>query len=123
MHLYNTHFYLITRLLPCIMRINNPDGSVMFTMDLTDKIDELTKKTVFDQYAQKVAYYQRIVKPSLSEDLAKGILELCAAQIYNPDATDEEMDEFAEKTADKWGVDAEELVSEYFEFCEYAHGE
>ncbi|MBQ9399899.1 MAG: hypothetical protein IJU27_04605 [Bacteroidales bacterium] len=105
------------------MRINNPDGSVIFSMDLTDKVNDLTKKIVFDQYAQRVAYYQRIVKPSLSENMAKGILELCAAQIYNPDATNDEMDEFAVKTADKWGVDADELVSEYFDFFEYSHEE
>ena len=55
--------------------------------------------------------------------MAKGILELCAAQIYNPDATNDEMDEFAVKTADKWGVDADELVSEYFDFFEYSHEE
>ena len=35
--------------------------------------------------------------------------------------TDEEMDEFAEKTAKKWGVDCEELCSEFFEFSDYVH--
>ena len=37
--------------------------------------------------------------------------------------SDEEMDEFAEKTAKKWGVDCEELCSEFFEFSDYVHGD
>ena len=73
----------------------------MFSFDPSEEIDALTRKTVFDQYAEKVVYYQRFVKPSISEEMAKGILELCAAMIYNDNPSDEEMDEFAEKVADK----------------------
>ena len=99
------------------------NGGVMYSIDLTDKVDQLKRKMVFDQYADKVAYYQRIIKPTISEEMAKGILELCAAMIYNDNPSDEEMDEFSEKVADKRGLDVEELCSEFFEFCEYAHGE
>ena len=90
------------------------NGGVMFSVDMSDK---------FDQYAEKVVRYQRFVKPSISESMAKGILELCAAMIYNDNPSDEEMDEFAEKTAKKWGVDCEELCSEFFEFSDYVHGD
>lgn len=104
-------------------RINNPDGSVMFSFDPSEEIDALTRKTVFDQYAEKVVYYQRFVKPSISEEMAKGILELCAAMIYNDNPSDEEMDEFAEKVADKRNLDFDELCDEFFEFSDYVHGD
>ena len=97
-------------------------GGVAYSVDMTDKIDQLKRKMVFDQYADKVAYYQRIIKPIISEEMAKGILELCAAMIFNDNPSDEEMDEFSEKVANKRGLDVEELCSEFFEFCEYAHG-
>ena len=104
-------------------RINNPDGSVMFSFDPSEEIDALTRKTVFDQYAEKVVYYQRFVKPYISEEMAKGILELCAAMIYNDNPSDEEMDEFAEKVADKRNLDFDELCDEFFEFSDYVHGD
>ena len=107
--------------MPGYTKLDN--GGVMYSIDLTDKVDQLKRKMVFDQYADKVAYYQRIIKPTISEEMAKGILELCAAMIYNDNPSDEEMDEFSEKVADKRGLDVEELCSEFFEFCEYAHGE
>lgn len=97
-------------------------GGLMFSADLTDQFDQLNRKMVFDQYADKVAYYQRIIKPTISEDMAKGILELCAAMIFNDNPSNEEMDEFSEKVAEKRCLDVEDLCSEFFEFCEYAHG-
>jgi len=99
----------------------NDDGSAMSSFDLTPFFDDLTRKTVFQQYADKVAYYQKIVKPSISEEMAKGILELCAAMIYNDNPSDEEMDEFAEKVADKRNLDFDELCDEFFEFSDYVH--
>lgn len=103
-------------------RIDLPGGGVGYSVDMTDTLDQVSKKMVFDQYAEKVVRYQRFVKPSISKSMAKGILELCAAMIYNDSPSDEEMDEFAEKTAKKWGVDCEELCSEFFEFSDYVHG-
>ena len=103
-------------------KINLPGGGVGYSLDFSDEIDQLTRKTVFDQYAEKVVRYQRFVKTSISENMAKGILELCAAMIYNDNPSDKEMNEFAAKTAKKWGVDCDELCSEFFEFCEYTHG-
>jgi hypothetical protein len=104
-------------------RINLPGGGVAYTTDFTDKIDQLKRKIVFDQYAEKVVHYQRFVKSSISDNMAKGILELCAAMIFNDNPSEEEMDEFAEKTAKKWEVDCEELCSEFFEFSDYVHGD
>ena len=104
-------------------RIDLPGGGVGYSVDMTDTLDQMKRKMVFDQYAEKVVRYQRFVKPSTSESMAKGILELCAAMIYNDNPSDEEMDEFAEKTAKKWGVDCEELCSEFFEFSDYVHGD
>ncbi len=99
------------------------NGGVMLSVDMTDQFDQMKRKMVFDQYAGKVAYYQRLIKPTISEEMAKGILELCAAMIYNDNPSDEEMNVFSEKVADKRGLDVEELCSEFFEFCEYVHGE
>lgn len=99
------------------------NGGVMFSVDLTDKLDQMKRKMVFDQYADKVARYQRFVKPSISDEMAKGILELCAAMIYNDNPSDEEMDEFSEKVAEKRGLDVDELCSEFFEFSDYVHGD
>lgn len=104
-------------------KINLPGGGVGYSVDMTDTFDQLKRKMVFDQYAEKVVHYQRFVKPSIDDNMAKGILELCAAMIYNDNPSDEEMDEFAEKTAKKWGVDCEELCSEFFEFSDYVHGD
>ena len=104
-------------------RIDLPGGGVGYSVDMTDTLDQMKRKMVFDQYADKVAYYQRIIKPIISAEMAKGILELCAAMIFNDNPSDEEMDEFAEKTAKKWGVDCEELCSEFFEFSDYVHGD
>lgn len=101
-------------------RINLPGGGIGYSVDLTDTMEEMKRQMVFKQYAEKVAYYQRIVKPEMTEDMAKAILEICAGQIYNLDATDEEMDEFAEKTAEKWHVDGEELVENFFTFMDWA---
>ena len=95
----------------------------MFSIDLSEEIDDLARKQLFDQYAKKVVYYQRFVNPSISDEMAKGILELCAAMIYNDNPTDEEMDEFAEKVADKRNLDFDELCSEFFEFSDHVHGE
>ena len=94
----------------------------MYSVDLTDQFDQLNRKMLFDLYVDKVAYYQRIIKPIISEEMAKGILELCAAMIFNDNPSDEEMDEFSEEVAEKRGLDVEELCAEFFEFCEYAHG-
>lgn len=99
------------------------NGGVAYSVDFTDKMDQLKRKMVFDQYAEKVVHYQRFVKTSISDNMTKGILELCAAMIFNDNHSDEEMDELAEKTAKKWGVDCEELCSEFFEFSDHVHGE
>lgn len=104
-------------------RIDLPGGGVGYSIGMTDKFDQLKRKMVFDQYAEKVVYYQRFVKTAISDNMAKGILELCAAMIYNENPSEEEMDEFAEKTAKKWHVDCEELCSEFFEFSDYVHGD
>ena len=97
------------------------DGGIMYSFDLTDQLDQMKRKMVFDQYAEIIAYYQRTLKPEISEEMAKGILELCAAMIYNDNPTDEEMDEFSEKVANKRGLDVEKRCSDFFEFSEYAH--
>ena len=47
-------------------RIDLPGGGVGYSVDMTDTLDQMKRKMVFDQYAEKVVHYQRFVKPSIS---------------------------------------------------------
>lgn len=100
--------------------IVNPDGSVMYSTDISNTLETIKKKAVFEQYSEKVVYYQRFIRTSITEEMAKGILELCAALIYNENVSDEEMDEFAESVAEKRHLDLEEMIEEFNKFLEYA---
>ena len=53
-------------------RIDLPGGGVGYSIGMTDKFDQLKRKMVFDQYAEKVVYYQRFVKTAISDNMAKG---------------------------------------------------
>ena len=99
------------------MRFSYPESIELFPVNVRDKIDDDIRLSTFHEYTTRVVVYQRSCG-YISDNLAKGILKMCAALIYNPKATDNELDEFAEKTAREYNVDLDDLIDEFTNFWE-----